>query len=161
MSPAAGRWFLAVTARLAAGAGESHAVGWTRIEVPAVGTSAWTLKLASRSTRRVEVRTADGVPVPGALVEIVPSDMLEDCTASHVLFTGADGNAVVHWPASAPHGRARLAAGVGPSEKVIMAPFDDRADHVTLTADVRGAWKYHPTAPSDPQRGVLGRARER
>lgn len=118
--------------------------GWARFDPSRLMVGGLCIEAPRREAVRLEVRTAGGQAVPGALIAVDRSTSFEVGLISYMGPTGQDGCLIVSGLERNQDWIARLPDGVGPFRKPVMVRFNTPVlDPVVLGVDgMTGVWSF-------------------
>jgi len=121
---------------------EEYRQGWARLDVISLRTNGVSIEAPARRSVTVCVRTAEGQPVPGALVVVDVTDVTTPGLASQFAVTGDDGTAVLSGLEEGTTYRASLEDGVGPDPRVVSACVTGGGPRQELRVALPGKWEF-------------------
>jgi hypothetical protein len=124
------------------GGREQYRRGWTRFDVISLRTSGIIVDAPVRQSAVIDVRTKEGCGIPGALIVVDPTDMVQTGLASQFAVTSDDGSVKLSGLERGVRYRAELADGVGPDLRSITTVVDGGASRYELRVDLSGKWEF-------------------
>jgi hypothetical protein len=119
-----------------------HRQGWTRFDMTPLRTNGISIEAPARGRVTLDVRTAEGQAIPGALLVVDPQDVCQSGLASQFALTSDDGTAVISGLSKGTSYRASLANGVGPDTRAVTVDIKEYGGRQEMRSTLPGKWHF-------------------